>query len=307
MEHMTPLRVGDIEICWLSGGDFKLDGGTMFGAVPKVLWQKRYPVDAGNCILMRNDPLLVRTQDALIVIDTGLGNMLSEKQQRIYQVSSPWDIPAQLGQLGFSREDVDYVILTHGDFDHAGGIEMINAAGSRELTFPRATHVVQKIEWDDLSHPGDRAKATYLEENFDLLRRRGRLHLVDGDAEIRPGLVVRHTGGHTRGHQLVEMTSRGETALHLGDLCPTHAHVHPLWVMAYDNFPLEAIARKKQYLTEYLAKGSWFTLYHDPFHRAVKIDAAYQIIACWPEPAAGTDCAGAERVRQQRAAGDSGT
>jgi glyoxylase-like metal-dependent hydrolase (beta-lactamase superfamily II) len=289
MENMDPLRVGDIEIYWLTGGDFKLDGGTMFGAVPKVLWQKRYPVDSCNCIQMRNDPLLVRTPDALIVIDTGLGNKLTEKQQRIYQVSSSRDIPAQLGQLGISREDVDYVILTHGDFDHAGGIEMINPAGARELTFPRATHVFQSTEWQDLSHPGDRAKATYLEENFDLLRHRGRLHLVEGDEEIRPGIVVRHTGGHTRGHQVVEMTSRGETALHLGDLCPTHAHINPLWVMAYDNFPLEVIERKKEYLTAYLARGSWFTLYHDPFHRAVKIDTAYQITASWPEPDVGQD------------------
>ena len=282
MDQPTPFRVGDIDIYWLSGGDFRLDGGTMFGPVPKVLWQKRYPVDDGNCIPMCNDPLLVRTPENLVVIDTGLGNTLSEKQKRIFQVSSSWDIPQQLRQLGISREDVDLVILTHGDFDHAGGIEMFNSGGERELTFPRATHIFQGMEWQDLSNPAGRAKATYLAENFDLLRETGRYRLVAGNTELCPGITVRHTGGHTRGHQLVEISSRGESAIHPGDLCPTHGHTNPLWVMAYDNFPLEAIEQKNKLLNDCIRNNSWITFYHDPFLRALRLDGNGRITSNRP-------------------------
>ena len=284
MERPSPFRVGDIEIYWLSGGDFRLDGGAMFGVVPKALWQKRYPVDGGNCIPMCNDPLLIRTPDNLIVIDTGLGNKLSEKQKRNFQVASSWDIPRQLEQLGISREDVELVVLTHGDFDHAGGIVMLNSGGERELTFPRATHIFQEMEWQDLSDPKGRAKATYLAENFDLLRQAGRYRLVAGDIELCPGIAVRHTGGHTRGHQLIQMSSRGESAIHLGDLCPTHGHTNPLWVMAYDNFPLEAIEQKNDLLKQCARDNSWITFYHDPFIRAIRLNEDGRIVASRPAP-----------------------
>lgn len=282
MEQALPLGIGDFEINWLNGGDFKLDGGTMFGAVPKMLWQKRYPVDANNCIQMCNDPLLVKTTDALIFIDSGLGNKLTDKQNSIFQVSSPWNVPERLERLGIARGDIDLVILTHCDFDHAGGIEMIDADGGREMTFPAATHLIQDAEWHDAQHPGDRTKATYLEDNFSLLNKKGRLQLVAGDITVCPGIRLRRTGGHTRGHQMVEITSKGKTAVHLGDLCPTHAHINPLWIMAYDNFPLEAIERKKELFQEYMEKDSWFTFYHDPFFRAVKFDTERKIIASRP-------------------------
>lgn len=284
MDQAVPLRIGDIDIWWLPGGDFRLDGGTMFGVVPKVLWQKRYPVDQANCIPMCNDPLLIKTRDALIVVDSGLGNKLSEKQRSIYQVSAPWEVPEHLRRLGMTREDVDLLILTHGDFDHAGGIEMIAGDGGRELTFPRATHMFQEVEWQDLSNPHGRAKATYLADNFDLLRRQGRFRLLTGECAVCPGITIRHTGGHTRGHQVVEISSKGESAMHLGDLCPTHAHTSPLWVMAYDNFPLEAIEQKGALLKECLEKKSWLTFYHDPFLRAVRLDADGRVNGSWPAP-----------------------
>lgn len=284
MEKVLPLDIGNFELHWLKGGDFKLDGGTMFGAVPKVLWRKRYPVDDNNCIRMCNDPLLIKTPGSLILIDSGLGNKLTDKQRRIFQVSSPWDIPERLASLAMRREDIDLVILTHCDFDHAGGIEMINAARERELTFPKATHLIQEAEWQDVLDPGERNKATYLADNFTLLKEKGRLQLVAGDIEICSGIRLRPSGGHTRGHQIVEISSQGQMAVHLGDLLPTHAHGNPLWIMAYDNFPLEAIERKKAYFEEYSRKNSWFTLYHDPFFRAVRFDAEREIVASWPLP-----------------------
>ncbi len=243
----------------------------MFGPVPKVLWQKRYAASEDNLIPMCNDPLLIRAGDLHILIDTGIGNKLSEKQLQIYQVTSPWDLPAQLAARGIAREDINVVILTHCDFDHAGGIVRQTSEGRQELTFPKALHIIHEKEWQDVKNPNLRSQSTYLPENFHLLEASGLLELTGDDRRIIPGITVRHSGGHTRGHQVVEIESGGTSAIHLGDLCPTHAHLNPLWVMAYDNFPLEVIARKEDYLRIYRNKASWFTFYHDPFVRACRL------------------------------------
>ncbi|MEA3469915.1 MAG: MBL fold metallo-hydrolase, partial [Thermodesulfobacteriota bacterium] len=227
-----PLVIGDFQIHWLNGGTFRLDGGTMFGAVPKVLWEKKCKADALNTIPMTNDVLLVKTPDHNIIIDTGLGNKLTEKQLSIFQVTSPWSIVTELKELGLHRKDIDLVLLTHCDFDHAGGVVMHDAEGNEELTFSAAVHYVQKTEWEDVEHPCRRAQSTYWPENFELLKKEGRLKIIDGDVEVAPGIKLRHTGGHTRGHQLIELSSDGDTAVHLGDLFPTHAHTNPLWIMA---------------------------------------------------------------------------
>ena len=265
------LRIGEIGVTWLQGGFFHLDGGTMFGPVPKILWQKKFTVDENNLIPMCNDPILVRAPGMNILIDTGLGNKLDQKQRSLFHVTSEWDLPARLEAHGLSRNDIDTVILTHCDFDHAGGILMHNESGGKELTFPRAVHIINRREWEDVKNPDRRAQSTYLPENFDLLATSGQIELTDGGKTICPGVTIFHSGGHTRGHQIVEMQSRGKTAVHLGDLCPTHAHFNPLWVMAYDNFPLEVIARKEDYLARYRKADSWFLLYHDPFVRACKL------------------------------------
>ncbi|MBU0947013.1 MAG: MBL fold metallo-hydrolase [Proteobacteria bacterium] len=277
-----PLILGDFQLYWLNGGSFRLDGGTMFGAVPKVLWQKKYTADAANSIPLVNDLLLVKTPQHTLVIDTGLGNKLTAKQLSIFQVTSPWSVVTDLTDLGLSRDDIDLVLLTHCDFDHAGGIVMLNEEKKEELTFPRALHYVQKAEWEDVETPCHRAQSTYWAENFDLLKREGQLKIIEGDLEVGPGIRLRHTGGHTRGHQLVELSSQGKTAVHLGDLFPTHAHINPLWIMAYDNFPLQVIERKKEYFNHYGKLNSWFTFYHDPQIKACKITEQGDIKATWP-------------------------
>jgi glyoxylase-like metal-dependent hydrolase (beta-lactamase superfamily II) len=266
------LVLGDMEIRWLQGGEFELDGGTMFGVVPKVLWERKYPVTEDNYIHMLNSPLLIKTPDSLVVVETGLGNKLTEKQQKIFRIKKPWDLPGDLGKLGNSREDVTHVVLTHCDFDHAGGIVMHDDGGLPELTFPNAKHIVQRDEWHDAMKPNIRSANTYLPENFAGLEASGLLVAVDGSYEIASGIRVAKTGGHTRGHQVVWMESRGETALHMADLLPTHVHFNPLWVMAYDNFPMDAIDRKQELEQEAMAKNAWFTFYHDPFMAACRFD-----------------------------------
>ncbi len=284
-----PLTMGDVEIYWLKGGNFRLDGGAMFGPVPKALWSQRCPVDADNTILMCNDPLLVKTPHSIVLIDTGLGNKLTAKQKSIFKVATPWDIPAGLKTLGICREEVSHVVLTHGDFDHAGGVAMLTDKGQLELTCPYAKHFLQQNEWDDIVDLHPRAKSVYLAEDFSLLHGRN-LEILDGDAEICPGIHIRFSGGHTRGHQVVEIRSGDMIAVHMGDLYPTHFHANPLWVMAYDNFPLEVINKKIEYFSEYSGQNSWFTFYHDPYVRACRLDRGHKLKETWPTPLSRVVC-----------------
>jgi len=276
------LQLGKVSITWLEGGGFRLDGGAMFGPVPKVLWEKRYPADANNTIALVNDPLLVRTPDCNVLIDSGLGNKLTEKQREIYRVEPSWAVPDQLARVGLAPDDIDFVILTHGDFDHAGGVVLADSSGTPRLTFPKARHVLQRFEWEDICNPGLRAQSTYIKENFQLLREERNLVLNEDEFVICPEIRVSHSGGHTRGHQVVEIHSEGQTALHLGDLLPTHVHVNPLWVMAYDDFPLTVIDKKCQFLERCQAEKVWLTSYHDPAFRAFRIGGDRAIIERFP-------------------------
>jgi len=266
------LALGDIELIWLNGGTFELDGGAMFGVVPKVLWSKKYPSNEENYIPMTASPILVKTPGPLIIIESGLGNKLTEKQKKIFRVRDEWSVPDDLRSLGIGREDIDVVVLTHYDFDHAGGVVMTDETGTPTLTFPRAKHIIQKKEWEDVLNPNKRSANTYWPINNELLRESRYLELLDGDSEITEGVKAIFTGGHNRGHQIVRIESQGQIAVHLGDLLPTHAHVNPLWIMAYDNFPLESIRLKEDIERQYISEGAWFTFYHDAFALACKFD-----------------------------------
>ncbi len=254
-----------------------LDGGAMFGAVPKVLWSKKCSVDENNCMELVNNPLLVQTRNANLIIDTGLGNKLTEKQLKIFRVTRQWAVTEELPRFGLSPEDIDLVVFTHGDFDHAGGAVMQVETGELVPAFPQARYIIQKKEWEDICSPIERTKHTYFAHNFAALADRGLLEPVDGDVDLLPEIKVRHSGGHTRGHQIVEISGKRGRAVHLGDLFATHYHSSPLWVMAYDNFPLEVIERKKRFFADY-GKDCWFTFYHDPGMRACRLDANYQIM-----------------------------
>jgi glyoxylase-like metal-dependent hydrolase (beta-lactamase superfamily II) len=277
------LDLGDIRISWLNGGEFELDGGTMFGPVPKILWNKKYPADANNNIKMLNAPLLVETTEESILIDTGLGNKLSHKEKEIFQVTKEWSVIDDLTARGMSREDISLVILTHCDFDHAGGIVMHNNQGKSELTFPNAKHLMQKKEWEDVTHTNSRSAHTYWPHNFTGLEDSGLLELIDGDYEILPGVSVSATGGHTRGHQFVVLEGKTGCAVHLGDLLPLHSHCNPLWIMAYDNFPLEIIEQKETLLPVFSSRNCWFTFYHDIYMKACQIDSKGELKSRWQD------------------------
>lgn len=274
-------RIGDFELTWLNGGRFELDGGAMFGVVPKVLWQKKYQPDEQNYIPLIASPILVKAGSRHILIETGLGNKLSDKQKQIFRVREQWDIPAELSRLGLSRENIDMVILTHFDFDHAGGLIMQNESGTLEPTFPHAKIVLQKREWQDVLSPNKRSINTFWPVNYALLKESSSIQLVDGTDEVAPGLRVIHTGGHNRGHQIIRLESKGAVAYHLADLLPTHAHFNPLWIMAYDNYPLDAIAQKEEWENRALKENAWFTFYHDPFVLACRFDEKGAMTEQW--------------------------
>lgn len=274
-------KLGELELIWLNGGRFELDGGAMFGVVPKILWSKKYPSDADNFVPMAAYPILVRSTEALCIIESGLGNKLNEKQRRIFRVKEEWSLLEDLIALGIRRDDIDCVILTHYDFDHSGGVIMRDDHGGLSLTFPKAKHIIQLKEWEDVLNPNRRSVNSYWPINYEILRDSGKLELTEGDREIIKGVRVVYTGGHNRGHQIVMIESNGEKAIHPGDLIPTHAHYNPLWVMAYDNFPVEVIEKKEAIESMAIKEGAWLTFYHDPFVLAGRFDEKGGLIEKW--------------------------
>ncbi|MDO8946311.1 MAG: MBL fold metallo-hydrolase [Desulfocapsaceae bacterium] len=276
------LKIGEYEIFWLNGGEFALDGGAMFGPVPKGIWSKRYPVDEENYIRMMASPMLIKGPNVRILVESGFGNKLTEKQRKIFHVQREWDLVVDLAALGIRREEIDAVVLTHGDWDHAGGVAMVNDAGEQELTFPAARHFIQTREWEDIRHPTNRSGAAYWPVNFDALAASDLLTLVDESATVAPGITLRLTGGHTRGHQVIFVESQGERAVHLGDLLPTQVHFNPLWGMAYDNYPLDVIARKQELIKKAVEEQAWLLFYHNPFLNACKFDVEGKLVEIWP-------------------------
>lgn len=272
-----PLQVGEFSIYWLDGGEFELEGGCMFGVVPRVLWEKKFPCSPDGFIRLVNTPILVRTPTANILIDTGLGNKLTAKQKQIFRVTADWRAEAGLAELGLKREEISHVILTHCDFDHAGGVVRFGADGKVELTWPQARHYVQRVEWEDVLAPNRRSVSSYWPINLELLGASGRLELVAGVAEPVAGVSLQLTGGHTRGHQAVWLESAGERAVHLGDLLPSQAYFNPLWITPYDNFPLDSLAAKEKLIGRAVAENQWFLFYHDPYLAACRFDQAGRI------------------------------
>lgn len=258
------MQLGKFRLRWLSDGEFKLDGGAMFGVVPKTLWSKRYPCDENNYIRLALNCLLIETPDATLVVDTGYGNKLTTKQQGIFQLRQPPTLKESLERAGVDPAKVDYVLYSHMHHDHAAGGTWADEAGVIRPTFPNAKHVMQQAEWEEAKAPNVRSAHAYWQENWQVIEEAGLIAPADGEVELVPGVKVIPTGGHTRGHQAILLESEGEVALHLGDLLPTHAHLNPLWVMAYDDYPMDSITAKKHWIGRAKAEGWWLTFYHDP-------------------------------------------
>jgi glyoxylase-like metal-dependent hydrolase (beta-lactamase superfamily II) len=255
--------LGDFDLISLSDGNFRLDGGAMFGVVPKPLWEKRAPADARNRISLGVRPLLVRTADRTVLIDAGIGGKMTPKEVEIYGIDRTRHLDHALAAAGLGAADIDVVIASHLHFDHmGGGTERVD--GVLRPRFPRARYLVRRAEWQDATHPHERNRASYLPENLQPLETAGVLDFIDGDGDVLPGISVWRTGGHTMHHQVVKITSGGRTAVFTADLMPTAAHVDPQWVMGYDLYPMDTFLYKKAFVREAIDGEYVIFFEHDP-------------------------------------------
>jgi methylmalonyl-CoA epimerase len=260
---ITKHTLGDLELISLHDGFFRLDGGSMFGVVPKPLWSAKAVSDDRNRIRLAMRPLVVRGERTMI-IDAGLGDKEDAKFSDIYGVERAMHLDRSLADAGLAPEDIDIVLATHLHFDHAGGFTARDASGRIRPRFPRARYIVRRGEWDDATHPHERNRASYRADNYAPLAEAGVLDLVDDDQTIMPGVRVRRTGGHNMHHQMVWIESAGRRAAFVGDLIPTTAHLPDAWIMGFDLYPMDTLAAKKAFVREALERRDLVYFEHDP-------------------------------------------
>ena len=258
------MKLGAFEIYPLSDGRFALDGGAMFGVVPKVLWERCCPADEMNRIPLSVTALLIRAHGKHILVDTGLGAKEDGKFDRIFAVERRPTLYESLKRLGVHPEDIDLVIYTHLHFDHAGGNTMKSEDGSLRPAFPKARYVVQHGELEDAACANERTRASYRRDNFTPVTEHRQWEFLNGDTELLPGVKAIVTAGHTRWHQSVKIESEGEAAFFLGDLIPTVAHLPLPYIMGYDLFPIQTLETKR-WVMDRAIEERWLLLFeHDP-------------------------------------------
>jgi glyoxylase-like metal-dependent hydrolase (beta-lactamase superfamily II) len=273
------LKVGALTIHAIQAGGQKLDGGAMFGVVPKPLWEKRIAADERNRIQLGMRCLLIEHPSGPILVDTGAGNKENEKFKDIYGIENQGGnrltmLEDGLAQIGVRPSDIVLVINTHLHFDHAGGNTHLGANGSVEISFPNATYIIKRGEYEYATHPNERTAASYFDRNYTPIEAAGKVEFVSREKEVVKGIRVIPTPGHTPFHQSILIESAGQRAFYLGDLVPTHAHLPLPWIMGYDVEPLVTLETKRRILKqavdekwllifEHDAKVPWGRVEHD--------------------------------------------
>lgn len=258
------LNIGKIKITGLRDGYFYLDGGAMFGVVPKILWEKKFKPDEQNRIRLGLNTLLVETPQHNILIETGIGENLPQKFMKYYLVErNPGLMENIKRKAGLKPEDIDFVINTHLHFDHCGG-NTIKKNSKFTTAYPKAKYIIQKGEWNYALNPSPKDKPSYLEHNFLPLREESQLELVEGNNVICEGVEVVLVPGHTANHQCVKISDGDKTVFFMGDLVPTSGHISLSYIMSYDLFPLQTLESKRKYYRIAIEEDWIFAFNHDP-------------------------------------------
>lgn len=271
---MHRLTLGDFELSVFSDGTYPLDGGAFFGVVPKVMWSRKVTADDRNYVTAGLNSLLVRTEGPrtgkqTVLIETGMGNKLSERMIKFY--GQPAKLLDNLAAAGVAPEDVDIVINSHLHFDHCGWNTVRDKNGKIVPTFPRAKYYAPEGEWQYARRPSERDAISYIPDNYDPLVASGQMTLLKGGEEIVPGISVQTFPGHTAHMQAVvirgeaePLALQGRIACYISDLMPTTAHIDLTWGMAFDLYPLQTIESKKEYYARAIPE-KWLTVFtHDP-------------------------------------------
>jgi glyoxylase-like metal-dependent hydrolase (beta-lactamase superfamily II) len=266
------MQIGPYALHEIHAGQLRLDGGAMFGIVPKPLWERRIPADERNRIPLATRCLLLEGGGRVVLVDNGVGDTYDDKFADIYAVDrESAELHRSLADAGFGADDVTDVVLTHLHFDHCGGSTTRDADASLRVAFPNATFHVQRAHWE-WAHASPREGASFLSENLDPLRASGQLRLVDGPGPLLPGIEALVVDGHTRGQQLLKVSDGEQTLLYAADLLPTAAHVPLLWVMAYDVAPLDTLGEKERILNQAASEGWTVFFEHDTETATARIE-----------------------------------
>lgn len=261
------MRLGDLEFLVLNDGTLRLDGGAMFGVVPKPMWEKKCPADERNRIVLAMNCLLIRAGRKNILVESGAGDKWDAKRRDIYCFEGSPRLPQQLEQHGVKPSDVDLVINTHLHFDHCGWNTQLNG-GKPRPTFPNAKYIVQRRDLEHAKNPTERDRASFILDNYVPVEEANQWELLDGEKEIVPGVTVFPVPGHTHAMQCVKLEGGGKTAIFLADLVPSTAHLPLAWIMGFDLFPLTTLENRKKILPQ-VARHEWLALFaHDTSVRA---------------------------------------
>ena len=258
------MKFGDFELFVLSDGKFKLDGGAMFGVVPKVLWEKTNPPNEMNRIELGLNGLLIKTNDDIVLVDTGIGENYNEKFFEMFEIDKSTSLLKSLNSRSLKPDDITKVVLTHLHFDHCGGNCSKDENGELKPTFPNATYYFQQDEFEYAKKPDPRSRGSYLAQNWQAIEESDQLQLISGNQEIIPGVEVFTTGGHTQNHQIVKVHTDGKTACFLADLVPTDSHLKTAYVMGYDLYPKTTMAMKEKVLKQALQENWLLIFEHAP-------------------------------------------
>jgi glyoxylase-like metal-dependent hydrolase (beta-lactamase superfamily II) len=262
------MKIDDYELSLASDGNFKLDGGAMFGVVPKPVWEKYFKSDVNNKITLATNVLVIRNGKKTAIVDIGIGDKFDKKLQDIYEISRKRNLIEDLREKGIEREEITHVIITHGHLDHTGWATIFN---HNEIvpTFPGAKYFMQEDTLNEIKEPNQKTRPNYNYLNFENLE--GNLELVKGNEEIFPGIELIKSGGHTKGHQIVLLHAGNKTFCYFGDLIPTSAHIKPTYIMAYDLYPLDTFSRKKELLQRAYSEEWTLFFEHDPVTPAAQL------------------------------------